>query len=77
MVGLLSLAKLFTFVIVSTESVARIGASFLSFIGKRSYGALERFGLGLLLGWMFLGTAFLGLALTCLFRPMCARVPRA
>jgi len=69
MTGLFSLAKLMAFVIVAVEAAARVGAGSLPLFRKSPYGALERFGLGLLLGWMFVGTAYLGLALTGLFRP--------
>ncbi len=59
-----------------SEAAARIGAGVLPLIYRRSTSrlatgvALERFGLGLLLGWAALGIAYLGLALAGLFTPL-------
>jgi len=49
------------------EVVARVGGGLLPLLRTRGVNSLERFGLGLLLGWAAVGTTLLGLALTGLF----------
>ena len=51
------------------EAAAAIGCGVLALLGARSGSSLERFGLGLLLGWGVLGAALFGLALAGLFYP--------
>lgn len=59
-----------------SEAAARTGAGLLPFIRPRSAkgsatgAGLERFGLGLLLGWAALGFIYFGLALASLFTPL-------
>ena len=55
--------------VLLVEAAARIGAGVISLCSQRRFLSLERFGLGLLLGWGSVGMAFLGLALTGLFFP--------
>ncbi len=67
------LAVLAALALAFAELMARAGAAPAALIGRRRPGgpgaALDRFGLGLLLGLFALGTAYLGLALTGLLRP--------
>ncbi|MEK7476825.1 MAG: hypothetical protein AAB152_14480 [Candidatus Coatesbacteria bacterium] len=55
--------------VVLLEALARTGAGVLPFWGPRRLIALERFGLGAMLGLLGFGFACLGLALTGLFFP--------
>ena len=60
----LGLASLFLL-----DGLARAGEGIIPWWGARRRGALPRFGLGLLLGWLAFGTAAFGLGLTGLFLP--------
>jgi len=68
-VALASHLKLLVLAAVLTEGAARVGAGLIPVCSARRIPALERFGLGLLLGWGSVGCAFLGLALVRLFYP--------
>ena len=60
--------------VLLSEMAARSGAGLLPFVRRPSPHvmgrALERFGLGLLVGWAVLGFTYLGLALAGLFSPL-------
>ena len=61
-VALASHLKLLVLAAVLAAGAARVGAGLIPLCSARRIPALERFGLGLLLGWGSVGCAFLGLA---------------
>jgi tetratricopeptide (TPR) repeat protein len=69
--AVLHLAVLLGAAAIATEVVCRIGAGILPILSARMFTKMERFGLSLLLGWMAVGTGYLGLAYAGLFRPVC------
>jgi len=63
------LAVLMAVALVFVEAVCRIGDGVAPSFSQPRHGALERFGVGTLLGFCLLGMAFLGLALTGIYYP--------